>query len=209
MLYTKIKDVKTPSVDEDSKSNDDNNHQDILQYYCKNCKWSTDETAEDLNNNHNCIYRRNYQEDYIVERVIANKYTIFDNTLPRVTYDCINTDCPTNQDNSNFNENNSLIIENLPPDYTDEQIANIFSSDIDKIYKAIRVKLTKYMILFNTEVDKQLFQERYNNFEENEYKLKISQYEKPKKEVLYIKYDSINMKYLYICANCGTSWKKN
>jgi hypothetical protein len=77
------------------------------------------------------------------------------------------------------------------------------------IYKAIRVKLTKYIIQFNTPDVKELFQIKYDNFETNGYKLKIVKYEKPRKEVIYIKYDSINMKYLYICANCGTSWKKN
>ena len=30
-----------------------------------------------------------------------------------------------------------------------------------------------------------------------------------KKEVIYIKYDHINMRYLYICTKCSESWKKN
>jgi hypothetical protein len=212
MLYTKIKSSKLPDNDEeDTKSSlqSKENTQDILQYYCKNCAWSKDESVNDSNNVNNCIYRRNYQEDYIVEKTMANKYTIYDNTLPRVTYDCINDECPTNKNDDVFTENNSLIIDNLPPDYTDEQVENIFINDRDKIEKSIRVKLTKYIILFNNDTSKQLFEEKYNNHTENGYLLKIVKYEKPRKEVIYIKYDSINMKYLYICANCGTSWKKN
>jgi len=27
------------------------------------------------------------------------------------------------------------------------------------------------------------------------------------KEVIYIRYDDINMKYIYLCANCDTIWK--
>ena len=212
MLYTKIKSSKTSdNEDEDTKSSPQSkeNDQDILQYYCKNCSWSKDESVNDSNNINNCVYKRNYQEDYIVEKTMANKYTIYDNTLPRVTYDCINNECPTNKDDSIFNEFNSLIIDNLPPDYTDTQIANIFIDDIDKTEKNIRVKLTKLIILFKTEQDKLIFEQKYNNHIENGYNLKIIKYEKPRKEVIYIKYDSINMKYLYICANCGTSWKKN
>jgi hypothetical protein len=219
MLYTKIKSsqVQENEEDEDRKSSMEVKEvsQDILQYYCKNCAWSKDELVNETSNAYNCVYKRNYQEDYIVEKTIANKYTIYDNTLPRVSYDCINDGCITNQSDINndeiFNEKNSLIVDNIPPDYTDDQVTNIFANDFDTslIYKAIRVKLTKYIILFNTPEAKELFEVKYNNAETNDYKLKIIKYEKPRKEVIYIKYDSINMKYLYICANCGTSWKKN
>ncbi len=208
MLYTKIKENKPPNDEEDTKSSTQS-QQDILQYYCKNCAWSKDEQTNDMNGSSNCVYKRNYQEDYIVEKTISNKYTIYDNTLPRVTYDCINNDCPTNKDENIFNETNTIIVDNLPPDYTDNQVVNIFEDDIEKIYNAIRVKLTKYIISFNNESDKEIFVQKYNNTEESGYRLNIVKYEKPKKEVIYIKYDSINMKYLYICANCGTSWKKN
>ena len=29
------------------------------------------------------------------------------------------------------------------------------------------------------------------------------------REVIYIRYDDINMKYIYLCANCDTMWKTN
>jgi DNA-directed RNA polymerase subunit M/transcription elongation factor TFIIS len=28
-------------------------------------------------------------------------------------------------------------------------------------------------------------------------------------DITYIKYDSINMKYIYICNHCGSKWKNN
>jgi len=31
--------------------------------------------------------------------------------------------------------------------------------------------------------------------------------DKNKKEVIYIRYDDINMKYIYMCAHCDTMWK--
>ena len=37
-------------------------------------------------------------------------------------------------------------------------------------------------------------------------KLYVESYENIDKEVIYVKYDPENMKYLYICVNCGTSW---
>ena len=31
--------------------------------------------------------------------------------------------------------------------------------------------------------------------------------EKPPSEVIYMRYDDENMKYLYLCVNCNTNWK--
>ena len=36
--------------------------------------------------------------------------------------------------------------------------------------------------------------------------LEVEEYNKINKEVLFVKYDPDNMKYLYMCVNCGTSW---
>tara|TARA_A100001015_G_scaffold195699_1_gene218217 strand:- start:1892 stop:2257 length:366 start_codon:yes stop_codon:yes gene_type:complete len=35
----------------------------------------------------------------------------------------------------------------------------------------------------------------------------ISHTESDKKEVIYIKYDNINLKYIYLCCNCKSCWK--
>ena len=39
--------------------------------------------------------------------------------------------------------------------------------------------------------------------------LKITNYPKPINEIVYIKYDTINMKYVYICSNCQFSWRND
>jgi hypothetical protein len=221
MLYTSIYSYDKDSNESKQEGGDEKKttnklNLDIpgqLLYYCKNCGWEEVEKTDEMNTNNQCIYKRNYQEDYIADRVICNKYTIYDNTLPRVTYECINNDCPTNLDIENLTDENNtyIMIDNLPPDATDEEIDMAFIDDADKIFKTTRVKLAKYIVQFNTVADKQLFQQKYTalNKEINGYKINLLPFEKPRKEVLYIKYDNINMKYLYICANCGTSWKKN
>ncbi len=33
--------------------------------------------------------------------------------------------------------------------------------------------------------------------------------EKVENEVLYIRYDDVNMKYIYVCCNCDFTWKTN
>lgn len=34
-----------------------------------------------------------------------------------------------------------------------------------------------------------------------------SNFDVTKREILYIRYDNINMKYLYLCSHCNFSWK--
>ena len=36
---------------------------------------------------------------------------------------------------------------------------------------------------------------------------KIERYKKPENEVVFIKYDHVNMKYVYICCHCNHSWE--
>lgn len=39
--------------------------------------------------------------------------------------------------------------------------------------------------------------------------LETSKVEKKDREVLYIRYDDTNMKYIYVCCNCDFTWKTN
>ena len=39
--------------------------------------------------------------------------------------------------------------------------------------------------------------------------LSVKDFDAPTSEVLYIKYDPNDMKYLYMCVNCSTSWQGN
>jgi hypothetical protein len=188
MVYTKLKD--------DNKN---------LLNYCKNCNWSGE-----LENKNNLIYQRNYQEDYIADKVISNKYTIFDATLPRVSYTCVNNECITNL--KNLDTEFIFMIHNIPADLSDEQVKQIFEDDKDSILRLIRIKLTTVVIEVKEVNQKEKLINKYNNMKSeflDSNKLDITEFTTPKSEVIYIKYDSINMKYLYICSNCGTSWKNN
>ena len=94
-------------------------------------------------------------------------------------------------------------------DLTDEEFINLFSDVQDKISDVPkRVKLTSAVIKCNTVEDKNNLKDIFNEKTIDEQKITTSDYQAPEKEVLYIKYDPMNMKYLYLCAVCGTSWKK-
>lgn len=169
-----------------------------LRNYCKNCDWS-----EEIQDTTKSVYQRHYQEDFIADKVISNKYTIFDPTLPRVAYDCINENCATNYSHEN---KHLVVLQNLPANKTDDEVKNFLeTSGLFKDWK--RMKLTSALLELDSEQQKNEWSGKSLSLDEKN--IKIVEFQPAKKEVLYIKYDSINMKYLYICAVCGTSWKKN
>jgi len=169
----------------------------ILKNYCKNCNWSGE--IPDINS---AIYKRNYQEDFIADKVISNRYTIFDSTLPRLEYDCVNENCATKLAIDNTK---SILISNIPADYKETEIDELLGPILDKIEKSYRIKLEQLLITLSDSKDKKEVEDYLKN---KRYNLD-REFNTPKREVLYIKYDSINMKYLYICSICGTNWKKN
>ena len=208
MLYTKMIPIQEGSDTQDVQ----------LSYYCKHCNWVEEmKLAESSNVSTNsttpestCIYQRNYNEDYIVDRVISNRYTVYDYTLPRVAYDCINEKCATNRE---VDESRTVYITNVPADYSDkdieEMLKRLLGVKMEDVEERQRIQLTNILILLKDPKMVQQVKKMIDNKVEDEYTLHVETYQRPRKEILYIKYDPINMKYLYICSNCGTSWKKD
>lgn len=169
--------------------------------YCKNCNWKGE-----MKDSSSAIYTRNYQEDFIAEKVLYNKYSIYDVALPRVSFDCVNKKCATN---INVDNSVSLVLNNLPADYSDEEFNNIFNDYKPSIIKDVyRIHLSSALIVCNTADQKKTISELFTKTQIDQKSISVEEYKAPKKEVLYIKYDNKNMKYLYMCAICGTSWKK-
>ena len=166
--------------------------------YCKNCF-----NEEPLVSSDNSVYKRNYQEDYIADKIVTNKYTIYDVALPRVEFECINENCYTRQD---VDKNLSFMIEGLFEDSSDKEILDLFPMNDKMSKEPIRIRLSTVLIQCKDIESKKSLQEKYGS-KYTDYKITDNIYS-PNKEVLYLKYDPINMKYLYMCVNCGTSWKK-
>lgn len=170
-----------------------------LNHFCKNCKWESKITDTD-----DPIYIRNYKTDFIADKALSNKYTIYDVTLPRVELDCVNKNCATVAD---IDTENTLLIHNIPPDYTDEQFTDIFK-EVELAEQPKRVKLSSALVTCVPGKKQDISSIFTNKLVDNNI-LSVEPYSKPDKEVLYIKYDPTNMRYLYLCAVCGASWKKN
>jgi len=186
MIYTKMEN------DEQKK---------ILKYYCKNCSWK-DETESDLN----LVYKRVYKKDYIAQNINLNKYIIYDNTLARVSADCPNSNCCTKITNIS----NCVLVENLPDDDDEKEFKERFS-EIKDLVSINRFQLSKCILKFKNKksINLDLIKSKIK-IDSDEYSITLKDnFKIPDNEVVYIKYDHMNMKYLYLCINCGQSWKKN
>tara|TARA_X000000950_G_C13865970_1_gene640744 strand:- start:910 stop:1473 length:564 start_codon:yes stop_codon:yes gene_type:complete len=186
MVYTKLNKVgDTPT----------------LSHYCKNCGWEN--VIEDTKGP---VYQRNYEEDHIADKALSNKYTIFDVTLPRVQYDCVNPRCASMRD---LDASVSLFIENIPEDMPANEFNELFTSVSDNLAEEPqRVYLSQGLVICKSPEDKEKVRELFEKKIVDNHTLYTKEYVKPNKEILYLKYDPTNMKYLYLCAVCGTSWKK-
>ena len=212
MLYTKLSPEDKDTANSPLK----------LSYYCKNCGYT--EFVEDTNKT---VYKRNYENDFIADKILNNKYSIYDSALPRLNLKCVNTGCITNQ--CNISKNNTLFYNEVPEDISDNDLienvkqilhaANLDSSEVDveNDLSILRVQLTMFALIINkenikTDTIKAAFEKGVSKLKETNKLKNITNYDKfkmPKNEVLYIKYDPDNMKYLYQCVNCGTSWFGN
>ena len=255
MLYTKLEEIESDDLVSTQR----------LTNYCKNCGYK-DVIPE---NKDKSVYLRNYENDYVVDKLLTNKYTIFDNALPRLSMKCINENCITNH---KINTDSSFIIDNIPENYNIENFKILLSNYSEIILDFIQVRLTSIVIKLNDSESESLIQknkenitndinntiiiyskdileteiktlsQKYNklikkivpgtnnsylitlhNFKDEsffnelntlkiyyeKFSLKINEFKIPESEVLYIKYDPDNMKYLYMCVNCSTSWKGN
>ena len=200
-----------------------------LNLVCKICGFQKLYDKQDK-----CIYVKNYKSDHLSFKTVSNRFVHLDPTLPRVNnINCPNKECDTNKKAIDFQ--NIYIIRNIPyyiyddfmtkldqytklKDIQDEQFRPYnfeLKSDLKKdniVIKVtaipsdipipkITVALVKKLVSQISIKDKQ---EELNKLKNN-----IKPYKKPKNEVVFIKYDSNHMKYLYICCNCKFSWKND
>jgi len=235
MLYKKLSDGDSKVCDDGGVSSKGGNCQ--LLEYCKNCGFESKISDEQIS-----VYKRNYKNNFVVDKILKNKYIVFDNTLPRLSTECKNDNCISKESFSYLNESNALIIDNIPENISEDTTKEILqgfnfgtvtNEDLDDpgYVKTIngfqlkykRIKLCSLVIYYShpkisaTSNKKKLklindslksYLENYDvekNLEQMD-KLEIKPYKKIDKEVLFVKYDPDNMKYLYICVNCGVSW---
>ena len=166
-----------------------------LKYYCKNC----DYTELDENPS-GCIYENVYNTNYLTYDIITNKYTRNDPTLPRIKkMKCINKECVSNFGHKNVLLLTDISIQEGKMDKFEDGLSRIISGieheriNIDTDTILIKFKDTAPIQSAKNQIEKI---HKYVEFHENLDSL-----------IIFIKYDPENLKYVYVCDYCNTSWK--
>ena len=186
MYYLKVSDV------EDEISN-------TLIYYCRNCGHEDSNIDEESI----CVSDMQLKRSEQNFTHIVNDYTKYDPTLPRInSIKCPNQDCDSNTMNGggSGSYSGSAKKKSLKKhlDSANKSAADAMASaaDAEKILNEIEKQ--------EEEIEKEEGKTK-SSLADNQ----IMDYDSTKanREVLYIRYDDVNMKYVYVCVHCNTTWK--
>lgn len=168
---------------------------DTLIYYCRNC--GHEDTT--LNTANICVSDMQLRSSEKKYTHIVNEYTKFDPTLPRInTIKCPNQECSSNV------MNGGAPGEKKPA--TVKKTAAAAEKKITigkKSTKALAEEAAKAAALAELEEAEA---------EANEVAAAAAETLAPgeqenNREVIYIRYDDTNMKYVYLCVHCDTTWR--
>ena len=165
--------------------------------YCRNCSWEGEYIHEQDNV---CVYTKNYSNDFKALQSVTNKYILHDPTLPRISnIECINENCATNlKINSELSVKITSEHELEKTDLNDLLQENEFNLETVNL---LQLNSNEYIVTFS---DKDSM-DRLLLLQDSEFT--VSPYEKPNREIIFMKYDNANLKYLYMCSTCRTTWK--
>ena len=178
-----------------------------LEHYCQNCSWSGSDHF-DQNKSSICVYSKNYSNDFIALKTLTNKHTLDDPTLPRINnIECPNVKCLTNLDDINtdltchlkntqlFNSEKTTIIDKLVSMGLQEDSIELQNINKNEMLAVLNTKESYDKLMEMKVIDIEGVQ------------VLVNEYVKPNREIVFMKYDNKNLKYLYMCSVCKTTWK--
>lgn len=165
-----------------------------LIYYCRNCG------HEEITNNEGsiCVSDIELKRSEKKYTHVVNEYTKYDPTLPRInTIKCPNQECISNQLGGGGSSSDSKSIKGKS-----KRISSM--KDINKSVNSANKSAAD--ALESAEKAQQIADELAQEAKEAHNTIDNNN---SNREVIYIRYDDINMKYVYVCVNCNTTWKTN
>lgn len=179
-----------------------------LLYKCKVCG-----KIEPYTRDSKCIYRTDYTKKHLSIKGSTNKYLRYDPTLPRIQdKPCSNEECITSQKKDYFTD--KIILKDIPYLHKSEVLEAIKTTLLElpdledgNEYQITQVYMDDIMITHH-DFDKKLLISKLNkNQIIKKYNIKIISAKIIKPEIIFIKYNQDDMKYLYYCCYCTTIWK--
>jgi hypothetical protein len=99
------------------------------------------------------------------------------------------------------------MISEIPIDLTDDEIKTRIDELLLKENVFDRVGLDKLLITFEDMDGKRDGERKLDGLTFGDKITKMEEYTPIEREVIFIKYDNVNLKYLYVCSTCNSSWK--
>ena len=178
--------------------------------YCKNCEWEGDYQSDKKSI---CVYKQSYSNDFLAQQAITSKYTVDDPTLPRISnIKCINDSCLTN---INFNDTTIHLTDAKSIiEHEDSDVLKKFyieNGTLETDFESLNINDSEIVTKFNKKADYDKYTSSFNTkiTIKDSIEVFINKYTPPSREIIFIKYDPINLKYLYLCSTCKTTWKSN
>lgn len=167
------------------KDDDGETVSNTLIYYCRNCGHEENTSNEGSI----CVSDIELKRSEKKYTHAVNEYTRYDPTLPRInTIKCPNQECVSNQlgggasSSSSKSKSKSSSMKDI-----NDSVNSANKSAAEALENAEKAQAIADELAKNTS----------NGIDNNN----------SNREVIYIRYDDINMKYVYVCVNCNTTWK--
>lgn len=168
-----------------------------LSYACRNCDFKVDDP-----NPKRCVYENIYNENNRTNEILFNKYTRYDPTLPRVnTIKCINDNCISNK--TDLAE--VLIMTDLSLYMNSMPIKDNIAKKLEGISSFELVDLDEENLLINLHDKSKIFDARVVLSQIHTH---VDYHKKIDSKIIFIQYNRNDMRYVYICDYCNSSWKK-
>jgi len=192
-------------------SDEDGNIGDTLIYYCRNC--GHEDTT--LNTTNICVSDMQLLTSEKKYTHIVNEYTKFDPTLPRInTIKCPNQECSSNGFAGGVGKTASKAASKAAEKAAsklEEKATKAASKAAEKATKAAEKAASKAADKKKTGLEQVLEQQEEIEEAQAEQQEKaqtlVEASGENNREVIYIRYDDINMKYVYLCVHCDTTWR--
>ncbi len=197
-------------------TDEDGNIGDTLIYYCRNC--GHEDTT--LNTTNICVSDMQLLTSEKKYTHIVNEYTKFDPTLPRInTIKCPNQECSSNGFKGGVGKTAEEKAMKATAKAEEKAMKTAMKAE-EKAAAAASKAASKAAASKKSQAKKtgleQVLEEQEELQEEQQAK-QAEQQEKEQqqnesagennREVIYIRYDDTNMKYVYLCVHCDTTWR--
>ena len=180
------------------KFSDKEEEENSLIYYCRNCG-NEDKTIISENV---CVSETQLRRSEQKYTHMVNEYTKYDPTLPRInTIKCPNQECSSNTGQSGGVGTGTG---------TGKIKLNIKKKTVATMPAQAQAEPAQAQAQAQAPEPELEPEPAYVTTKSNQQKVnevKSLENEHSNREIIYIRYDDINMKYVYLCVHCDTIWK--